>query len=92
MEVPGLELKRAQMLQFEGHPLGHLTFLDTNHLPLAFCVIADSDGAAEPRTEQRMGMNVVYWSNASHSFLLIGNLPPGTMEGLADRLRGTLQV
>jgi hypothetical protein len=88
--LPGLEFKRVQMLQFKGKPLAQFAYLDSASQPLALCVFANSTGAALPQLEQRRGMNVVFWSTASHSFLVIGHAFPDTLERLAGRLRETL--
>lgn len=88
--LPDLEFKRVQMLQFKGKPLAQFAYLDSASQPLALCVFASSKGAALPQLEQRHGMNVVFWSTASHSFLVIGHAFPDTLERLAGRLRETL--
>jgi hypothetical protein len=69
-----------------------MSFWVTDQKPttLALCVFANSTGAALPQLEQRRGMNVVFWSTASHSFLVIGHAFPDTLERLAGRLRKTL--
>jgi hypothetical protein len=39
-----------------------------------------------------MGMNVVYWSDASHAFMLIGHNPPWELGSMALLLRSRLSV
>ena len=41
-------------------------------------------------TEQRRGMNVVYWSSVSHGFMLIGRNPIGDLQIMAHRVEETL--
>ena len=75
VSLPGAEFRRAQILDYEGVLIGQLTYLDARHGPLALCITAQSSGAAALASEQRMGLNVVYWSNLAHAFMLIGHNP-----------------
>ncbi len=90
--LPGLEFKRVQMLQFKDKPLAQFAYLDERSQPLAVCMFANSTGAAPPQFEQRRGMNIVFWSTASRSFLVIGHGSPETLGRLAGRLREALPV
>lgn len=90
IDLPGLQFRRAQMLQLDGRPLAQFAYVDAQYRPFALCVFADSSGSAPTQTEQRQGMNVVFWSSATHSYLIIGHLPGKTMQGLAARLRGAM--
>lgn len=75
VSLPGAEFRRAQILDYDGVLIGQLTYLDPRHGPLALCITAAKKGAMAMATEQRRGMNVVYWSNPSHAFMLIGRNP-----------------
>jgi len=75
VSLPGAEFRRAQILDYDGVLIGQLTYLDPRHGPLALCITAAKKGAMAMSTEQRRGMNVVYWSNPSHAFMLIGRNP-----------------
>ncbi|WP_395608660.1 anti-sigma factor family protein [Pseudomonas sp. B22129] len=72
VNLPGAEFRRAQILDYDSVLIGQLTYLDPRHGPLALCITASKKGAQPMATEQRRGMNVVFWSNPSHAFMLIG--------------------
>ncbi|WP_242168809.1 MULTISPECIES: transcriptional regulator [unclassified Pseudomonas] len=72
VNLPGAEFRRAQILDYDGVLIGQLTYLDPRHGPLALCITASKRGTQPAATEQRRGMNVVYWANPSHGFMLIG--------------------
>jgi len=37
-------------------------------------------------------MNVVYWANATHAFMLIGHAPVDRMTEIADAVRSKISV
>ncbi|MBB5571541.1 anti-sigma factor RsiW [Rhizobium paranaense] len=90
--LPGIDFKRAQLLNYDSKPLAQIAYLDPESGPMALCIIPSTKGAAAPDMENRRGMNVVYWSNATHAFMLIGHLPIDRMKALADGVRGSLAV
>jgi hypothetical protein len=73
--LPGAEFRRAQILDYEGVLIGQLTYLDARHGPLALCITTAKTGSERLASEERMGLNVVYWSNGTHAFMLIGKNP-----------------
>lgn len=88
--IPGVDFRRAQVLQYDGKPLAQIAYLDPQTGPMALCIIMSDRGAAEPDMERRRGMNVVYWSNATHAFMLIGHDSADRMKNLADSVRAKL--
>jgi anti-sigma factor RsiW len=88
--IPGLDFRRAQVLQYDGKPLAQIAYLDPETGPMALCIVPSRRGAAEPDMERRRGMNVVYWSNATHAFMLIGHDSADRMKELADSVREKL--
>lgn len=88
--LPDLLLKRAQLFEYDRKPLGQIAYLDPASGPIALCVIADDRADAGQRTEQRFGLNIVYWSRGGHSFMLIGRAPISHLQKLADELSGRL--
>ncbi|GGK34804.1 Transmembrane transcriptional regulator (anti-sigma factor RsiW) [Pseudomonas koreensis] len=84
--LPGAELKRAQMLEYDGVPIAQLTYLDTRHGPLALCVIRSNSGSRPLAHERRHEMNVVYWTEGEHAWMLIGHNPAPALEDLARHL------
>ncbi|KFK92251.1 MULTISPECIES: anti-sigma factor [unclassified Serratia (in: enterobacteria)] len=87
--LPGATLKNARLLAYDGKRIAQLTYLDEQYGPLALCIIQQA-GEASPENEQRLGMNLVYWSGSNHSFMLIGHNPPPQMNALASQLRQAL--
>lgn len=81
--LPGAEFRRAQILDYEGVLIGQLTYLDARHGPLALCITAAREGTEKLASEQRLGLNVVYWANPTHAFMLIGKNPFEDLEIMA---------
>lgn len=90
VDLPGAEFRRAQILDYDGVLIGQLTYLDPRHGPLALCITANKKGPATLATEQRRGMNVVYWSSVSHGFMLIGRNPVEDLQIMARSAEKTL--
>ncbi len=90
--LPDVDFKRAQILQYDGKPLAQIAYLDPETGPMALCIVASDIGAKAPDIEGRKGMNVVYWSSASHAFMLIGHAPVDRMTEIADAVRSKIAV
>lgn len=88
--LPDLAFKRAQILDYDGSPLGQIAYLDPASGPVALCVIANGAGNAAPRPEQRNGLNIVHWAAGGRAFMLIGRLPALRLQRLAETLEGRL--
>jgi anti-sigma factor RsiW len=88
--LPGVDFKRAQLLEYDDHPLAQIAYLDPESGPLALCIIRSDKGAKQPDIEGRKGMNVIYWSTATHAFMLIGHAPVDRMREIADAVRPKL--
>jgi anti-sigma factor RsiW len=87
LALSGIEFKRAQLLQYDEKPLAQIAYLDPETGPLALCIVRSDVGMKEPDVEGRHGMNVVYWSNATHAFMLIGRIPIDRMQEFAEDVR-----
>lgn len=90
VSLPGAEFRRAQILDYDGVLIGQLSYLDPRHGPLALCITASKKGAQPIATEQRRGLNVVYWANRSHAFMLIGRNPFEALQSMASSAQSTL--
>jgi anti-sigma factor RsiW len=90
ISLPGLSFKRAQLLEYDRRPLGQLAYLDPASGPVALCLIMDDSPDASPRTEQRQGFNIVYWSRGRRSFMLLGRMPIVRLQTLASDLSDRL--
>lgn len=88
--MPGVDFKRAQILNYDSKPLAQIAYLDPESGPMALCIVQSARGTAAPDVENRRGMNVVYWSSAAHAFMLIGHAPIDRMQQLAADIRAHL--
>ncbi|WP_414089241.1 anti-sigma factor family protein [Rhizobium sp. BR 314] len=88
--MPGIDFKRAQILNYDSKPLAQIAYLDPESGPMALCIVRSANGAAAPGSESRRGMNVVYWSSATHAFMLIGHAPIDRIQQLAADIRSRL--
>ncbi len=92
ISLPDIPLKRAQVLQYDGKPLGQIAYLDPANGPLALCIVQSSRGTSEPRVEKRYGMNIVFWSDQAHGYMLVGHNPVDQLSGLAEHVRTALKA
>ncbi|MBC8997546.1 transcriptional regulator [Pseudomonas sp. N40(2020)] len=92
LKLPGAEFKRAQMLEYDGVPIAQIVYLDAKHGPLALCVRRSNSGSQPLAHERRQGMNVVYWTEREHAWMLIGHDTAAGLEEKANLLRSRLAV
>lgn len=92
LALNGAELKNARVLAYDDRRIAQLTWLDTQFGPLALCIIQQPGKPESAQSERRQGMNVVYWADGSHSFMLIGHNPAADMTRLAERLQRSLST
>ncbi|KQV32240.1 Fis family transcriptional regulator [Rhizobium sp. Root1203] len=90
--LPGVDFKRALLLQYDDKPLAQIAYLDQETGPMALCIVRSDAGAKPPGVEGRKGMNVIYWSSPSHAFMLIGHAPLDRMQAIAEDVRTRLAV
>ncbi|BCP53546.1 hypothetical protein K32_21630 [Kaistia sp. 32K] len=86
---PGLSFRGAQLFDFRGKPLVQMAFLDPEHGPIAYCVIANPDKAEiPPTTEELDGFTIVHWASGGQARLLIGRAPAERLQALAEKVAG----
>lgn len=90
--LPGIDFKRALLLQYDGKPLAQVAYLDPETGPMALCIVTSDAGPKTPDLESRKGMNVIYWSNATHAFMLIGRISADRMKELGEDVRRRLSA
>jgi anti-sigma factor RsiW len=90
--LPGAEFKRAQILEYDGVPIAQITYLDPVHGPMALCIIRSNSGRQAPTEEQRRGLNIVYWADMEHAWMLIGRNPTSDLTEMAQLLRSRLSA
>ncbi|WP_249673139.1 transcriptional regulator [Pseudomonas abieticivorans] len=87
LKLPGIEFKRAQVLQYDDRPIAQITYLDPLYGPMALCLTLNEGGTQVPAHERRYGMNVVFWANGGHAFMLIGHNPAPDLASRMQALR-----
>lgn len=90
LKLPNAEFKRAQMLEYDGVPIAQIVYLDAKHGPLALCVTRSNSGTQPLAHERRREMNVVYWTEREHAWMLIGHDAPVALEDKAKLLKSRL--
>jgi len=92
LSLPRAEFKRAQILEYDGAPIAQITYLDPAHGPMALCVTRSNNGIRHLAREQRRELNIVYWADTEHAWMLIGHQPMTDLEEMAKLLRGRLSA
>jgi hypothetical protein len=92
LTLPRSEFKRAQILEYDGVPIAQITYLDPANGPMALCVTLSNSGSRHFARERRHGMNVVYWADMEHAWMLIGHNPAAELEDMAKLLRTRLST
>ena len=87
LDAPALPLKRADIYDYDGQPIVFLAYLDPKNGPIAFCITPGMGDDAQ-KSERRRGMNVVYWAQGRHRFMLIGHAPDADLQVMASALEG----
>lgn len=74
-DLPGLELKRAQVLSFKGKPLIQVVFADDKGQPFAFCIIRQGPAAENKPVKQAVlsGLATATWSQDGYGYMLLGH-------------------
>jgi anti-sigma factor RsiW len=67
-----LDLKQAQILRYDQTPLAEIDYLDPRFGPMALCIIPSNRPPAAPQSEIRRGLNVSFWNDGHHGFMVIG--------------------
>lgn len=87
LALPHAQFKRAQILEYDGMPIAQMIWLDPAHGPLALCVTRSSSGSRPFALERRHELNIVYWTDLEHAWMLIGHNPAAELEDMARLLR-----
>lgn len=88
VELADIALKQAQILRYDKTPLAEINYLDPHYGPMTLCIIPSSLPAAAPRSEIRRGLNVSYWNDGHHGFMVIGAQPASNLMAIAKTLTG----
>lgn len=74
LSLPGAELKRTQILTFNGKVLVQVVFADPQGRPFAFCVIRQGQNAPGQAVEHAVlsGLATATWAQDGYGYMLIG--------------------
>jgi anti-sigma factor RsiW len=84
--LPNLTFKRAQMLSYDGAPLGQVAYLDEADRPAAFCIIRNGAADAPVTTEERSGLALASWARDGRGYVVIGRFSIERAAALANTL------
>ncbi|MEB0045263.1 MULTISPECIES: transcriptional regulator [unclassified Pseudomonas] len=90
LALPNITLKRAQLLEYDGVPIAQITYLDPTHGPMALCITLSNSGSQPSAHERLHGMNVVFWADIDHAWMVIGHTPTAELDDRAKLLRSRL--
>ena len=83
--LPDLTFKWANMLVYDGAPLGQIVYLDGG-APVVFCIIRNGQKDAPVKAESKEGVALASWARGGRGFLVGGRIAPER----AIELAGTL--
>jgi anti-sigma factor RsiW len=86
LQVPDLQLKRAQILAFDQRPLVQFAYLDRAGTPIAFCATRNAPTAAPMRVTTMNGLAVAFWSKGGYGYMVIGGHQTAAIEAIAKVL------
>jgi anti-sigma factor RsiW len=81
LSIPGLSFRSADILSYDGAPLGEITYVDAGGSPVLFCIIANGGANTPNSSEKRDGLSLSSWSRGKRGFLVIGR---GSKEQVAE--------
>ncbi len=86
LAVPGLRYRTAFNLSYDGAPLAEIAYTHAGGEPVLFCVIANGESDAPPRTVAREGLSYVAWSRGGRSYMFVAHMPEQQVADLAQTL------
>jgi anti-sigma factor RsiW len=86
LQLDGLSLRRAELLQYDGAPLGQIGYLDGD-TPVAFCVMRNGEADAPLTTASHEGLAIAQWAKGGRGFMLIGKIDPDRLVAFARQLQ-----
>ena len=83
--VPDLALRRADLLAYDGAPLGQIAYLDEGE-PVVFCIIRNGEKDAPVTIETRDELTIASWAHDGRGYLVAGRRPAQRIAALAETL------
>jgi anti-sigma factor RsiW len=85
--LPGLRFDSADLLSYDGAPLGEIAYVAADGSPVLFCVIANGGVDTPNHSEKRGGLALSSWSHGGRGYLIVGRLPEEQVAELAQMLK-----
>lgn len=86
-DLSPLDLRRAQILGYQGRPLVQVAFRAPDGSPIAFCIIRGQGSGSTPRQMSTLaGLSSASWSTDGYEFLLIGGQDSSLIRDISDRI------
>ncbi len=77
----------ARMLVIDGHPVADLLFTREGGLPVAYCIFR-LDGPTFPvKVDHKGNYNLVSWSDGTLGYVVVGDVDPAALQGIAERIK-----
>lgn len=89
-ELPGLQLKRAQILGYQEKPLLQIVYSDASGNPIALCLMPAEGMDTSPVSSKLEGMQAALWQSNGHKFILIGGKNRELIMNAANLAKATL--
>jgi anti-sigma factor RsiW len=87
LTAEGLRFAGGRMLVVDGAPVAQLMYTRATGLPVAVC-IGRMEGASRPVALQRRGMlHVASWLEDGYAYVVIGQMPEGSVRNIAEHVR-----
>ncbi|HKM97842.1 MAG TPA: anti-sigma factor [Buttiauxella sp.] len=90
--LPDATLKNARTLAYDDRRIAQITWLDSASGPLALCITGNSGSPMAAQNEQRLGMNIVFWADKTHQFMVIGHGSMAQINQIAQQLQRGIGV
>jgi len=87
--IAGLAPRRAEILQYDGAPLGQIGYVDADR-PIALCIIDDGEPDSGQSVAERDGLSLVFWAKGGRGYLAIGKAPAARLAAFAEAARAQL--
>jgi hypothetical protein len=92
LDMPGMVLKRSQILEYDRTPLAEINYLDPRGWPLALCIVPSSQPARGPRMEIRRDLNLAFWNDGRHGFVVTGRQSSSNLMEIARSLAKSIDA
>jgi anti-sigma factor RsiW len=86
----GLTFAGGRLVVLDGKPVAELMYTRPTGLPIAFCVLYHVGQPSTIAIERRGNLNLATWNDGSHSYFVVGDADPATIQGLATSARKQL--